>query len=120
MVESGKSVSGVFREMVEKDVANASFQTKKALDPYDVLAFAKKFINLDHVVIFVELEREKKEENEAFFDGLADLEVDTGKNIFKCIYYDDESGEDTAKVTAEKFLEYAYGKAPSEEKKEEF
>jgi len=117
-VESGGKVADIFRDIIDKEVANANFKTKKALDPFDVLAFARKFANLDHIVIFVQLEKEDKETKEAFLAGLATLEADTGKNIFKCIYYDDEDGEAAAKDTADEFLEYAYGKAPPKEEEE--
>ena len=118
IVEYGGKLTQVFEDIVSKELIQARFKKKKALDIFDVLAFARKFSDLDQVVIIAELIRDEKEKNEAFYDGLADLEADTGKNIFKAIYYDDEEGEPVVKELGETFINYLYHPEKLEKKEE--
>lgn len=120
IVEYGGNLSNVFEEIISSKVGQSFFKKKKALDVFDVLAFTKKFIDMDQVVVIVELKRDEKEENKAFFEALARLEADTGKNIFKAIYYDDEDGKASVEELAEKFVNYLfYPEKLKEEKKKE-
>lgn len=119
IVEYGGKLTQIFEEAVSKELVQARFKKKKALDIFDVLAFARKFSDLDQVVIIAELIRDEKEKNEAFYDGLADLEAETGKNIFKAIYYDDEEGEPVVKELAETFVNYLYHPEKLEKEKKE-
>lgn len=104
IIEYGGEFGKVFQEEVAKQIETISFQYKKALDVFDVLAFAKKMSDLDHVVIIVQKDEGREKELDAFYDGLANLEAETGKNIFKCIYDSDEGGEDAVKELADKFV----------------
>lgn len=112
VVEFGGDLTRAFADPIEKEVANVSFVKKRALDLFDVLAFARKLSqDCDQVVMLVELDEEKKTENNAFYEGLAVLEADTGKPIFKLIYLPGEAGEEDAAELSKTFLNYVFGKS---------
>ena len=117
IVEYDGGLSEIFEKIVSEKIPEAEFKKKMALDIFDVLAFAKKFVDMDQLVIIIELKREEKDRSDAFFEGLAKLEADTGKNIFKCIFYDDEEGEPVIKELAETFINYLFYPEKLKEKK---
>lgn len=105
IIECGGKLAEAFVEIVGKKVEEASFSTKKALDLYDVLAFARKAsADADQVVIIAQVDPEAKDQNAAFYNGLAVLEADTGKPIFKLIYSPEENGEALLAEFAQKFI----------------
>jgi len=109
IIESGGGdLADVFIREVSAKVATVDYQRKAVLDQFDALAFAKKFSTLDNVVLIVKLDPDQHEQNAAFYEGLAVLEAETGKNIFKCFYTDDEDGEAAVKELATTFVNYLY------------
>jgi hypothetical protein len=114
IIEFGGEFSRIFQKEVEAKIGTATFQTKTALDLFDVLAFARKMVTFDHVAIIAEISPEEREKNTAFYNGLASLEAETGKNIFKYIYEEGEADEEEIKKFAEKFVNSLFP-----EKKEE-
>jgi riboflavin synthase len=108
IIEYGAELANVFEKEISAKIAGVEVKKKAALDMFDVLAFTKKMVDFDHLVIIVGMIRENKDVNAAFFDGLAMLETETGKNIFKCIYYEDEDGEALVKELVETFVNYLY------------
>jgi hypothetical protein len=108
IVECGGELADVFLNEVSAKVATVDFQKKRALDLFDALAFAKKFAALDHVVIIARLDPDEHEQNAAFYEGLAVLEAETGKNIFKCLYRDEDEGGALVKELAETFVNYLF------------
>jgi hypothetical protein len=119
IVESGGNLSKVFQESVGRKLETATFEAKKALDLFDVLAYSRRMISSDQLVIITLLNSEELELNKVFFQGLATLEAETGKNIFKCFYNEDEDGEAKVKELAETFIEYLFSPAKSAPKKPE-
>jgi hypothetical protein len=104
IVELGGDLGIVFQKAVGPRIETSEFQTKKALDLFDVLAYARKMINSDQLVIIVRLREEDKDLNNIFYEGLAGLEAETGKNIFKYIYKEDDDVEAGVKELAETFF----------------
>lgn len=119
IVESGGDLSKIFQEKVAKKLETATFETKKALDLFDVLAYARRMISSDQLVIIALLNSEELELNKVFFQGLAMLEGETGKNIFKCFYNEDEDGEAKVRELADTFIEYLFSPAKPAPKKPE-
>ena len=121
IVEVGGELSKVFQSEIAPRIEMAEFETKKALDLFDVLAYTRKMIGLDQLVLIVHLDSEETELNRVFFQGLATLEGETGKNIFKCFYYEDEEGEPKVKELADTFFNYIFSpeKLEKKEKPEE-
>jgi len=107
IIEYGGELNKIFQKEVGEKVETVYFEVKKALDLFDVLAYAKKMATLDQLVIIVNKTDEK--ELNAFYDGLAFLEAETGKNIFKCIYDEEENGESLVKELAESFVKNVFG-----------
>ena len=127
IVEFGEeNLTEIFIEAVSKDVADISFRRKKALDMFDALALTKQVASaqeedaLDQLVLIVELSEEEKDKNDAFYKGLASLEADTGRTIFKCIYMPEEGGESEIKELANTFINHLFKPSkPRGEAKEE-
>ena len=120
IVESGGDLSKIFQEKVAKKIETATFETKKALDLFDVLAYSRRMINSDQLVIIAMLNSEELELNKVFFQGLAMFEGETGKNIFKCFYNEDENGEAKVSDLADTFVEYLFPSSkPSPKKSKE-
>ncbi len=119
IVESGGNLSKIFQESVSKKMETANFENKKALDLFDVLAYSRRMISSDQLVIIALLNSEELELNKVFFQGLAMLEEETGKNIFKCFYNEDEDGEAKVRELADTFIEYLFSPAKPAPKKSE-
>ena len=119
VVEVGGNLSKIFQESVGKKLETANFETKKALDLFDVLAYSRRMISSDQLVIIALLNSEESELNKVFFQGLAMLEGETGKNIFKCFYNEDEDGEAKVRELAETFIEYLFSPTKPTPKKSE-
>jgi len=119
IVELGADLSKIFQSEVGLRIETAEFEVKKALDLFDVLAYARKMINDDQLVLIVQMNSEEADINKVFLQGLASLEGETGKNIFKCFYYEDEDGESKVKELAETFFNYLFHPDRLEKKKSE-
>ena len=104
IIEYGGDLNKIFQDEVAKQIETISFQAKKTLDLLDVLAFAKKMVDLDQLVIIANTDEISDRELDAFYDGLAVFEAETGKNIFKCIYKEEEGGETLVKELAAAFV----------------
>lgn len=112
---SGKEkIADIFEEYIHDKVEQVVCKKKKALDLFDALALLKQFEGLDHRLLIVPLIRDDDEKEEAFFEALANLEANSGKIVFKCIYYEDEEPKDKIIEVADEMIEYLFG-----EKKEE-
>ncbi|MBI4214995.1 hypothetical protein HY546_03285 [archaeon] len=126
IVEFGAKLAQFVEEEISEEVANSSFIIKRVADLFDLLAYARKLSQeVDHLILFAELDEEQKTQNDAFYNGLAVLSADTGKPIFKLIYNAGEAGEREARELAAEILEKLYGKKrekeePDEEGGEEF
>lgn len=108
----------VFEEAIRGKAQELSVKKKTALDMLDVIALAKRFsAESDYVAIFVEETGENKARFGAFYEGLAVLEAETGKEIVKCIVKEGEDGEALAKEAAEKFINYVFYPGKLKEKK---
>ncbi|MEM0372565.1 MAG: hypothetical protein QXO69_01855 [archaeon] len=116
---SGENLADEFERFVHERVEQVVSKKKKALDLFDALALLKQFEKMDHRVVIAKLVREQEQREEAFFEALANLEANTGKIIFKCVFYEDENSHTAIKHTAEQFLEYVFGKKPEEEEETE-
>jgi hypothetical protein len=116
IVEYGGELNKIFQSEVSKNIETADFQVKKALDLFDVLAFARKMSDLDQLVIIADMEDQEPDVKRVFLQGLATLEEETGKNIFKCLYEDD--GEGQVKELAETFFNYLFHPERLEKEKE--
>jgi hypothetical protein len=108
IVECGGDLADIFLKEVSAKLATVDFQKKKALDVFDALAFAKKLAGLDQLVLIARIDPDQPDQNAAFYEGLAVLEAETGKNIFKCIYTEDDDGEAAVKTLAETFINYLF------------
>ena len=110
IVELGDGkLAGLLKDLLADKIEEADFSVKKALDLFDALAFARQFsLKTDQVVLIAELNPENKDENAAFYNGLAILEEDTGKPVFKSFYSTEQRGEDQVKETAEAIVNYLY------------
>jgi riboflavin synthase len=118
IVEHGGGLTEEFQKIISEKIAGVQFVRKKALDLFDVLALARQIGDgCDQLVIIVFMGDEEKEQRPAFYMGLATLEAETGKIIFKHIYED----ESDIKEFAELFINYLYypAKLEKEEEKEE-
>ncbi|MBI1973800.1 hypothetical protein HYS54_03220 [Candidatus Micrarchaeota archaeon] len=116
IVEYGQKLSNIVEKEISEEVANCSFVKKQASDLFDLLAFARKLSQeTDQVIMLVELEEEQKAQNDAFYNGLAVLEAETGKPIFKLVYQQGEAGEKEARKFARSILEQLFGKKKEEE-----
>lgn len=110
----------VFEEAIRGKAQELSVKKKTALDLLDVIALAKRFsAESDYVAIFVEETDENKARFNAFYEGLAVLEAETGKEIVKCIVKEGEDGEALAKDAAERFINYVFYPGKLKEKKKE-
>jgi len=118
IIEEGGELTAILQEEIAKKAQTATFEVKKALDLFDVLAYGRKMIASDHLIIVAQLDTEETELNKVFYSGLAMLEEETGKNIFKCIYTDADDGEEMVRELAETFLNYVLG-VPKKQKEEE-
>ncbi|RLG21079.1 hypothetical protein DRN74_03520 [Candidatus Micrarchaeota archaeon] len=121
IVEYGADLSDFFIKRVEEKIADVSYVKKKALDLLDCLAFLKQLSSHEHLILIAEIERSETEKIDAFYQGLAVLEAETGKNIFKYFYESDEWSEEGIKNFADMFIDYVFHpeKLKEEEKKEE-
>ena len=124
IVEMGGELSKIFQSELVGKLETADFEVKKALDLFDVLAYSRKLINSDHLVVILQFSEEEPDLKRIFLQGLATLEEETGKNIFKCFYYEDEDAEEKVKELAEMFYNFLFhpeklGKK-EEPKEEEF
>lgn len=106
IVEYGGNLALVFEKIVSEKIANVEFEKKRALDVFDVLAFARQMAEQDQIVIIAFIDPEDQGMKTAFYEGLATLEADTGKNIFKCLYSEDGAAE--VEKLAEAFITYIY------------
>jgi hypothetical protein len=117
IVEYGGKLADIFEKTISEKVADAGFEKKRALDLFDVLALARQMADREQLVIIAYLDPDEPEQRSAFYDGLATLEADTGKNIFKCLY--SEHGEAEIEKLVEDFINYIYYPEKLEEEKEE-
>lgn len=124
IVEYGEeNLTDIFVEMTSKDIGDISFNRKKVLDAFDALASMKGMASaadedaVDQLVLIVELDEEEKDKNDAFYKALANLEVETGRSIFKCIYNPEEGGESEIKDLANTFINHLF--KPSKPRGEE-
>lgn len=118
IVEHEGELAEEFKKIVSEKIAGVQFIKKMALDLFDVLALARQVSDeCDQVVIIVFMSDEEKEQRPAFYMGLATLEVETGKIIFKHLYED----EGDIKEFTETFINYLYypEKLKEEEKEDE-
>ena len=82
---SDDNLAEQFEKEVVKQAETVHFQYKKSNDLLNILAFATSMADkVDYIVIIAELE-DKKELNNAFYDGLGDFQVQTGKQVFKLL-----------------------------------
>lgn len=88
IVQSGEeNVAQEATEKLEEKLATAEVTSASADDPFDVLAKSKSLLNKnDFLVMIIGLDKDKKEMNTGFYSGLASLQLDTGKTIYKEIY----------------------------------
>jgi len=107
IVEMGDGkLAGIFREKVTAEVANVDVSVKKALDLFDVLAFAKQFSGkVDQLIIIVQL-NDDEPDRKAFMEALANLEASTGQPVFKCFYEGD--GKAAVESGVERFINWLY------------
>ena len=108
IVEYGDELSGIFMDEIRKQIADVSFVNKKALDLMDCLAFLKQLANREQLILIAEIDKDEDDEIHAFYQALATLEADTGKNIFKYFYEPGESSEEGIKSFAEIFINYLF------------
>ncbi len=107
IVQHGKEVVQEVMEKVSEEVAKVKFNVKRADDPIDSLAYAKKGSEeSDYVMLFVEIPEDKDYLRNSFYNGLAFLEATTGKTILKEIYTDLE--EPDVDEVVKKFIESAF------------
>jgi len=118
IVEMGGDLHKVFQAELSGKIETAEFQVKKALDLFDVLAYSRRLISSDQLVVIVKFSEEEPELKSVFLHGLATLEEETGKNIFKCFYYEDEDAEAKVKELAETFFNYLFHPEKLEKKEE--
>ena len=118
IVEMGADLNKVFQSELAGRIETADFEVKKALDLFDVLAYSRKLINSDHLVVIVQFSEEEPDLKRIFLQGLATLEEETGKNIFKCFYYEDEDAEEKIKELAEMFYNFLFHPEKLEKKEE--
>jgi hypothetical protein len=114
----GGDLHKVFQAELSGKIETAEFQVKKALDLFDVLAYSRRLISSDQLVVIVKFSEEEPELKSVFLHGLATLEEETGKNIFKCFYYEDEDAEAKVKELAETFFNYLFHPEKLEKKEE--
>jgi len=115
---SDDNLAEQFEKEVVKQAETVHFQYKKSSDLLNVLAFATSLSDkVDYIVIIAELEN-KKELNNAFYDGLGDFQVQTGKQVFKLL---SEPGEGIDIIEfANEFLDVVFErKRPKETAKDE-
>ena len=103
IVEMGGELNKIFQSELAGKIETAEFEVKKAFDLFDVLAYSRKLIGADHLITIVQFSEEEPDLKRIFLQGLATLEGETGKNIFKCFYYEDEDSEGKIKELAEMF-----------------
>jgi len=105
---SDDNLAEQFEKEVVKQAETVHFQYKKSSDLLNILAFATSMADkVDYIVIIAELEN-KKELNNAFYDGLGDFQVQTGKQVFKLL---SEPGEGIDIIEfANEFLDAVFGR----------
>jgi len=118
IVEMGGELSKAFQSELAGKIETAEFEVKKAFDLFDVLAYSRKLISSDQLVIIVQFSEEEPDLKKIFLHGLATLEEETGKNIFKCFYYEDEDAEEKVKELAEMFYNFLFHPEKLEKKEE--
>ena len=118
IVEMGGELNKIFQSELAGKIETAEFEVKKALDLFDVLAYSRKLIGSDHLVVIVQFSEEEPDLKRIFLQGLATLEEETGKNIFKCFYYEDEDSEGKIKELAEMFFNFLFHPEKLEKKEE--
>ena len=119
IIEFDGELTGVLQGELSTKIEMVEFESKKALDLLDVLAYAKKLSSLDQIAIIAQLDEDNKTMSNIFLSGLATLEAETGKNIFKCLYEEHEDGEAKVKELAETMFNYMFHPEKLSEKKEE-
>ncbi|MFH0986703.1 MAG: hypothetical protein V1911_01500 [Candidatus Micrarchaeota archaeon] len=121
IIESGNAkLADLFEKRLFEQSQGPVCKKQKARDVFDALAYAKKAVDKDYIVLIVELNREDKEEAEAFMTGLANLEASTGKEIFKLIYRDGDNPEALIEDLVVEFIKKAFDvEVEKEEKKED-
>lgn len=118
IVEMGGELNKIFQSELAGKLETAEFEFKKALDMFDVLAYSRKLIDADHLVVIVQFSEEEPDLKKIFMQGLATLEEETGKNIFKCFYYEDEDADAKIKELAETFFNFLFHPERLEKKEE--
>jgi len=118
IVEMGGDLNKIFQSELAGKLETAEFEVKKALDLFDVLAYSRKLIGSDHLITIVQFSEEEPDLKRIFLQGLATLEEETGKNIFKCFYYEDEDAEGKIKELAEMFFNFLFHPEKLEKKEE--
>ncbi len=113
--KSSENLAPFFEEYLFNRVEQISFKKKKTNDLFDTLAFTRQMLEkTDETMLIVELDIEEKEENEAFLFALANMEANTGKQVFKAIFYNDEEGKPLVEEAAKQFIKTVYGVEPEE------
>ena len=118
IVEMGGDLNKIFQSELAGKLETAEFEVKKALDLFDVLAYSRKLIGSDHLITIIQFSEEEPDLKRIFLQGLATLEEETGKNIFKCFYYEDEDAEGKIKELAEMFFNFLFHPEKLEKKEE--
>ena len=118
IVEMGGELNKIFQSELAGKIETAEFEVKKALDLFDVLAYSRKLIGSDHLIVIVQFSEEEPDLKKIFLQGLATLEEETGKNIFKCFYYEDEDSDAKIKELAETFYNFLFHPEKLEKKEE--
>jgi hypothetical protein len=69
IVEFGGELAKVLQSELSKKMETSTFETKKSLDLFDVLAYARKMIDSDQLVLIAQLNPDEKELNTIFMRG---------------------------------------------------
>lgn len=107
LIQHGEDVSQELEEELKKRIETVQLKTITSNDPFDALAQAKKHLEDNQIItMFIELDDDKKELKEGFYNGLSYLQVNTGKEILKETYTTMEKPEieKMAEKIAEKIL----------------
>lgn len=106
-----------FQREIIKQADTVDFVYKKASDLLNILAFAKQLgEEVDYIVIIADVS-EQKSENKAFYNGLAEFQVQTGKQVFKLLIEPDEPAD--VIEFANDFIDAAFNRTRTKESAKE-
>ena len=104
IIQAGEDILEEVTEELEERIATLEIKTAEAEDPIGAIGKARKLADqVDILIMFVELEKGDEAMRTSFYSGLAQLEAEVTKEIYREIYTDRE--EPDIGGTVEKLIE---------------